>query len=338
MLGWQTYPAYGRHAYIVQESVGAYMAILVLAIWRGRHYFWQIFTRLVVGQPNSEETLYRMAWIGIVLGLSFLILFGWWAGMSIAVSVTFFLFFFALSMAITRLRAEIGFPDHDAHFCGPVQMITSGVGTTNLTATTKAVMPLFWFISRRFDNHIMPHQLEGFRIADSIGLSHRNMVWSIVVGSAAGIIVTFWLLLDTSYRLGLDNMPYPSENWAREPWLYLQEWLRSPTEIDVYHLFVIGLGFALATMMAILRSAFLWWPLHPFGYAVAGSYDMSFLWSCMLTSWVLKWTILHHGGLKAYRRTAPLFLGLVFGEFAMSSVWTIIGILFNWPRVYQFWI
>ena len=157
-------------------------------------------------------------------------------------------------MAITRLRAEIGFPDHDAHFCGPVQMITSGVGTTNLTATTKAVMPLFWFISRRFDNHIMPHQLEGFRIADSIGLSHRNMVWSIVVGSAAGIIVTFWLLLDTSYRLGLDNMPYPSEYWAREPWLYLQEWLRSPTEIDVYHLFVIGLGFALATMMAILRS------------------------------------------------------------------------------------
>jgi hypothetical protein len=133
MLGWQTYPAYGRHAYIVQESVGAYMAILVLAIWRGRHYFWQIFTRLVVGQPNSEETPYRMAWIGIVLGLSFLILFGWWAGMSIAVSVTFFLFFFALSMAITRLRAEIGFPDHDAHFCGPVQMITSGVGTTNLT-------------------------------------------------------------------------------------------------------------------------------------------------------------------------------------------------------------
>ncbi|HIB86135.1 TPA: hypothetical protein EYO57_02835 [Candidatus Poribacteria bacterium] len=71
---------------------------------------------------------------------------------------------------------------------------------------------------------------------------------------------------------------------------------------------------------------------------MAGSYDMSFLWSCMLTSWVLKWTILRHGGLKAYRRTAPLFLGLVFGEFAMSSVWTIIGILFNWPRVYQFWI
>ena len=33
MLGWQTYPAYGRHAYIVQESVGAYLAILAIAIF-----------------------------------------------------------------------------------------------------------------------------------------------------------------------------------------------------------------------------------------------------------------------------------------------------------------
>ena len=89
------------------------------------------------------------------------------------VRFTFFLFFFALSMAITRLRAEIGFPDHDAHFCGPVQMITSGVGTTNLTATTKAVMPLFWFISRRFDNHIVVRGVRGSETSSADSIRHK---------------------------------------------------------------------------------------------------------------------------------------------------------------------
>ena len=109
-------------------------------------------------------------------------------------------------------------------------------------------------------------------------------------------------------------------------------------EIDAYHIGLIGLGFVLATFLGCMRTLFVWWQLHPVGYAVAGSYGMSFLWSCMLTSWVLKWLILRHGGLKAYRQATPLFLGLVFGEFAMTSIWTIIGIAFNLPRVYQFWI
>ena len=337
-LGWQTYPAYGRHAYIVQESVGAYLAILAFALWRGRRHFLQTLKPRTEGAQEDTPMPYTVAWGGIICGTGLLIIFGYQAGMSLRVASAFFIFFFTLSTAITRLRAEIGFPDHDAHFCGPIQMITSALGSANLSQRTKVAMPLFWFISRRFDNHIMPHQLEGFKIASRSRMNQRNMLWSILFGSAIGIIATFWLLLDTNYRYGLDNMPYPSLYWAREPWSYLQEWLRSPTEIDYYHIALIGLGVIIATALACMRTLFVWWPLHPVGYAVAGSYGMSFLWSCMLASWVFKWLILRHGGLRAYRRAMPLFLGLVFGEFAMTSVWTIIGIAFNLPRVYQFWI
>ena len=87
-----------------------------------------------------------------------------------------------------------------------------------------------------------------------------------------------------------------------------------------------------------MRALFLWWPLHPVGYAVAGSYGMSFLWSCMLASWVLKYLILRHGGLKRYRQATPLFLGLILGEFSLTGIWAITGIALDLPQLYQFWI
>ena len=121
MLGWQTYPAYGRHAYIVQESVGAYLAILAIAIWRGRRHFSQ-----TVKVAFEAPTSYRMAWAGIICGLGILTFFGYRAGMSPDVSVTFFLFFYALSIAITRLRAEVGFPDHDVRGTDPDDNVIGG--------------------------------------------------------------------------------------------------------------------------------------------------------------------------------------------------------------------
>lgn len=343
IVGWRTYPGYGAHAYIVQESVGAYLAILVIAIWRGRRHFLKKVKKGVIENSAKNDRAnvpmsYRMAWSGIICGIGILILFCYRAGMSISVAMLFLIFYYAISTAVTRIRAEIGFPQHDLHFGGPVQVITSSVGTANLSGSTLGALPLFWFISRWFISHIMPHQLEGFRMSERVGMSNKRTLWSVIIGSAVGIAATFWLLLHVSYKVGIDNIPYMSLAWAREPWLYLQQWLRSPTEMDYNYIGLVGLGFAFALFLAIMRMLFLWWPLHPIGYAVAGSYGMSYLWSCMLVSWVLKWLILRYGGLKGYRQAAPLFLGLVLGEFSVTGIWTIIGIALNLPRLYQFWI
>ena len=53
-------------------------------------------------------------------------------------------------------------------------------------------------------------------------------------------------------------------------------------------------------------------------------------------SWLAKWLILRHGGLKAYRQAVPFFIGLILGEFIAGGLWSIIGIVFEMP-VYRFW-
>ena len=32
-----------------------------------------------------------------------------------------------------------------------------------------------------------------------------------------------------------------------------------------------------------------------------------------------------HGGLQVHRRLAPLFLGLILGDYVIGSIWAIIG-------------
>ena len=97
------------------------------------------------------------------------------------------------------------------------------------------------------------------------------------------------------------------------------------------------MGLAWTNILMWLRTRFLGWPLHPLGYALSGSWTMNLIWFPLLLSWLIKWVVLKHGGLKAYRQGIPFFLGLILGEFVMGSVWTIIGVLGN-SQVYAFWI
>ena len=70
---------------------------------------------------------YRFAIIGIGVGVSCLIGFAHYLGMTWWIGVIFFLIYFALALAITRMRAELGTPIHDLHFTGP-ELIMTRVG------------------------------------------------------------------------------------------------------------------------------------------------------------------------------------------------------------------
>ena len=97
----------------------------------------------------------------------------------------------------------------------------------------------------------------------------------------------------------------------------------------------MGGGLGVAVVLMVLRGRFLWWSLHPLGYAMADSWGMYNLWSCLFVAWACKAIILRYGGLNAYRRAIPCFLGLALGDYLLSNIWGILSILTNIP-LYQF--
>jgi hypothetical protein len=93
-------------------------------------------------------------------------------------------------------------------------------------------------------------------------------------------------------------------------------------------------GALVVTALVILRTYFLRFPLHPLGYAMVGAYGGP-LWGPFLMVWIVKSVILRLGGMRAYRRGIPFFLGLVIGHFFLAGlVWGWLSIINEMYRRY----
>lgn len=53
-------------------------------------------------------------------------------------------------------------------------------------------------------------------------------------------------------------------------------------------------------------------------------------------SWLVKRMLLRHGGISAYRKAIPFFLGLALGDYFIGGMWDILGVALH-KYVYKFW-
>ena len=85
-----------------------------------------------------------------------------------------------------------------------------------------------------------------------------------------------------------------------------------------------GLGAGLMALLTYIRYRFVWWPLHPLGFATGTFYIMNWVWFSIFVAWVLKTVILKYGGSAGYARTRPFFLGLIMGQTFVAGMWLVI--------------
>ena len=86
-----------------------------------------------------------------------------------------------------------------------------------------------------------------------------------------------------------------------------------------------GVGAVVMAFLIYMRHHFLWWPLHPLGYALGVTWAPSRIWFATFIGWALKLVIMRFGGFSAYRRGRAFFLGLIVGEYAMTAIWNLLG-------------
>ena len=88
----------------------------------------------------------------------------------------------------------------------------------------------------------------------------------------------------------------------------------------------VSFGFIGTILLSLLRMRFLWWNLHPVGYAISGSWAINPMIGSIFIGWLFKWIVLKHGGKRWYSAAVPLFLGVILGEFLGGTLWSILGI------------
>ncbi len=98
-----------------------------------------------------------------------------------------------------------------------------------------------------------------------------------------------------------------------------------------------GLGIVFTTFLTIMRALYWCWPFHPLGYALSASWTMIVFWLPVLLAWLVKYPIMRYGSIRLYQQIRPLFLGMIWGEFSMAVVWTLISWVAHVPAPFFPW-
>ncbi|MBM3947145.1 MAG: hypothetical protein FJ315_07100, partial [SAR202 cluster bacterium] len=195
-----------RFPYPNAQAFGAYMAFLVYTLWLSRGYLGMVLQRILTGRggldDRGEALSYRQAALGIVLGVAALCWFSTRLGMPFWLALVFFAIYFALALAITRMRAELGTPIHDLHFTGPDWTLAETVGTRDLGPRTLNAFTMYFWFNRAYRGHPAPHQLEGFKLAELSGGEYRKWFWWMMAITVVGCLAGFWAMLHLHYEYG----------------------------------------------------------------------------------------------------------------------------------------
>ena len=317
------------------QVMGGYLALAGLSLYGGRRYLLSIFKRLAqgwsrtTGSKNDEDRPHWAVW-GLIAGLIFLLSVSYKGGMALWTAGFYFLFYYLLSIGITRVRAEVGPPTNEVS-ATPHDFLVDVFGSRQLTPPSLAMIRLYMTFNRGSRAHVMPHTLESFKAADAVGLKTHRLVGAMVLAMVLGALAAFWAYLDVGYRIGVvSDLGVGGYNTLRG-------WLYYPTETDLASVIFMGVGALFVGLFWWLRTQFPFWPFHPAGYVIgSSSWTVGWLWFSIFISWAVKVILLKVGGIRLYRKVSPLFLGLLLGEFTIGGGWVLIRLFFG-VTVYSFY-
>jgi hypothetical protein len=334
------YTEWGRFPYVQQQGVGAIFGVFAFTVYAARSHIarmWQSAIRLrrADGDRTSDEPELmsdRTIIFGLILGFAGLILFSVHAGMRWQTAALFMGILFVIVVVVARLRAELGLPTYELYQVGADQMLQRIAGTNAWTRHDLSVMTLFFWLVRTHRQFPMQTHVDAARLGKRTGARLPTLTLVILAASLLGTLAAFWAYLHTIYGVGFESAKYRGPAlWAfgREPWQKLEGWISSPQKPDYGTVGAYFFGFFTTIFLAAMRARFVWWPFHPAGYLVSGSFGLFRLWLPIFVSWLIKSLILRYGGLRAYRQALPFFLGLILGEFSAGFLRTALDLLFG---------
>ena len=321
----------------VFQGTGAVLALAVWVLWIARKHIaraLRIALSRQSGQADADEPLsYRAAFLGLTIATAYLVYFLWISGVRAGVGLLLVLLTIGYFTVWARLRAENGM----AFICYPCDidhMLGVQLGNTAFRPVeTVAMITLRWVYRPGFSvsSEVFPGSaLEAFKIADSAQLHPRRLTKAIIFGFLFAWVIGVFIVLTGMYRYGWFGLSCSQGGWlgpmAINDGGYIITRL-NPSEPDLNAVVGVLAGAAVTIALGVMRLRFWWWPLHPVGYLASNTWGAQWWFIPFFIGWVAKVLVTRYGGLRLYRRTIPLAVGLIVGDLLNGMVWALVRVI-----------
>lgn len=315
--------------YFSEQTWGAFLGLFVTALWVARPYLREVWRDILSGAADPDGGVpRRWCLIGLLAALTGIGIFGTAAGLPFLYVVGYMSIFLAFSVALTRLRAQLGPPTHEMAFMGPNQLLVDFHGTQGVPVPLVArTVAIFHFTNRIHRTHPMPSQLELMKMGERTGTSQGVIFASVLIATVAGSVFGH---LTGIYRSYLHGAPLSGTDVA-DVTNQLVTHARLPNPVAMS---MVGIGMLVVFVLNFLRFRVPWFPLNPMGYALSMNFGVDYYWFGMLFAWAVKASVQKYAGLRGYEKLHYTALGVIMGEFATETIWAAIAI-FNRYATYS---
>jgi hypothetical protein len=295
-----------------EQAMGAFIFIALFSLWKARHHILNLFIKN--GTTDGQDRSKAWALAGCLTCAAGGVLWCQLAGFSLGVCAALAAVMLLVTLTHARIRAEAGPP---SYFVGPYRpndFMVGTAGTAHFSASEMTHLGVLGFLTRGYFPFLMATQLEALKISREGKIKRAHilifLVCALLVGMAAGLTST----LHVYYKYGADRIGGWPIRGANSTYTSVVQYLEHPTHFNALAAGFMGLGFTIAAGLSWLRYFYYWWPLHPLGYAIAETWQSHQIWLMFFVAWAIKSLVIRYGGIMLYKRTVPIFLGLVVGQ------------------------
>lgn len=320
--------------YYAHQMIGVWMALLGISLWTARSYLRDVLKQALLpgtGVDDSGEGIrYRTALIGIIIGMTGMMIFFIVMGITPLIIVPYVFMMLAYCVVIARVRAELGPPIQDMTGSGPDRVIATFISPLAVGARSWLNFKILTFWMHRESSTTYPSgmHMDALRLGEiSGGINRRFWIAVLLVCFGSGLLA-YWADLYFGFLKGRPMWgSIMGRCGAVCGWNGITASLEDVTSRPNWgEIVAVFIGAGLSLGLYIVRGLGMNLPLHPIAYLLTVGTTLPRFWLPMMIAWAIKLAVLRYGGLSLYRRVLPFFFGLVIGQFVIGVGWFVIGI------------
>ena len=323
------------------QTLGAMAVLLVMGLWTAREHLREVWAQAWSGdrQIESGEIMsYRAAVIGLGVGLAIMGFWLWRSGMPGWVVPIFLFAAFAIFFALTRVIVEAGLSSAVEGLTAG-GFVVSGFGSSLLGPG--GLVALGYTLTWAGDMLVfaMAPCANGIRLLHEVKGNKIRVLGMMVAALLIALLGSIYITLKLGYQYGALNMHRQYFSWfAQEPFKMAAQFINTPAAANWTGWGWNGVGAGVMALLMVFRHHFVWWPLHPIGFVVSGTWIMNSIWFSIFLAWSIKNIVLKYVGPRGYRHTRWFFMGLILGQIVVGGIWLVIdgftGMTGNRIRMY----